>query len=128
MDDIFSQGRNGDVVIHVVRFLDRPGRIALALTNKYFCDIVKRGSFNKVLSALNMCDASYDVRPMVILRDWFPQGYQLFCSGKRLQYKRGRAAERAALEEEAHVFYAPQGVSWGSHIAAREVCKHCILG
>jgi hypothetical protein len=128
MDDIFSKGRNGDVMIQVVQLLDRPGRLALALTNKYFCEIVKQGSTRTVLSAQNMCDASYDVRPMVLLREWFPKGYQLFCSGQRLQYKKGRAAERARLEEGTHLFYAPHGVSWGSRIPAQEVCKQCILG
>ena len=115
-------------MIHVVQFLDRPAKLALALTSKYFSDIVKRGSNNRVLSAQNMCDATYDVRPMVLLREWVPQGYQLFCSGKRLQYKKGRAAQRPQLEEESHVFYAPQGVSWGSRIASKEVCRHCISG
>ena len=127
-DDIFSKGLYGDVVILVVQFLDKPGILALALTNRYFAEIVRRGSNQKVLGAENMCDASEDVRPMVLLRDWFPQGYHLFCSGKRLQYKKGKAAERARLNEEWHVFTAPYGVGWGSSIASKQVCSHCILG
>lgn len=128
IDDIFSKGRYGDVVINVVQLLDKPSKLALALTNKHFGEIVRCVSTQEVLSAQNMCDALDDVRPMVLLRDWFPQGYQLFCCGKRLQYKKGKAAERARRGEEWHVFTAPYGVGWGSSLPSKQVCTYCILG
>lgn len=115
-------------MIHIIQYLDRPSRLALALVNKYFYDIVQRNSGKDPFSPDVMCDAKYDVRPMLLLRNWMPQEYQLQCRGDRLQYKKGRAAERARQEGSWHCFLTPNGVSWGAPIASQHVCRKCVDG